>query len=297
MAERTDRIGIGSSIMYGIGRTPLVLANEIRDLDELAEGRLTVGLGNGTKRMIHGWHGQAPDAPAVRMEELVPLVRRILRLHEGPVKHEGRFYELDLVPTGEVAAPRRTDVPIITAGVRPRMIETAGRVADGLAGHPLFTPKYIEEVARPAVEKGAERAERSLESFQMISMVIAALHDDIDQARREAAAQIAFYSSVSSYAGVLDVAGFTHEGEQIRAAFADRDIPRMISAVTDDMIDAIAICGSTAEQIRDGLTRFDGCLDHVMLYSPSLHITEDRVHQNLTDLIDACAPRPTAARP
>ena len=43
------------------------------------------------------------------------------------------------------------DIPIYTAAVNPRMIESAGRVADGLLGHTLFSPRYIEEVVRPAL--------------------------------------------------------------------------------------------------------------------------------------------------
>lgn len=192
----------------------LVLATEARDLDELSGGRVVLGLGNGTRRMMSDWHGvEDTSAPALRMEELVPLVRRIWNLHEGPVRHEGRFYRMNLVPTGDVAPPQRA-IPIITAGVRPRMCEVAGRVADGLAGHPLFTTTYVEEVARPAVVRGAERAGRDPADIEIVSMVICAVHDDPQIARREAAQQIAFYSSVKTYEHVLDVSGFARQGRR-----------------------------------------------------------------------------------
>lgn len=289
MAGRTKRCRLGSSIMYGIGRSPLVLATEARDLDELSGGRVVLGIGNGTRRMMSDWHGTADtSAPAVRMEELVGLVRRIWHLHEGPVRHEGRFYRMDLVPTGEVEPPRR-DVPIVTAGVRPRMCEVAGRVADGLAGHPLFTTKYVEEIVRPAIARGAERTGRNARDVELISMVICAIHDDPDVARREAAAQIAFYSSVKSYETVLDVNGFAKEGEAIREAFARRDLPAMFAAVTDDMIDTMAVAG-TPEEVRAGLRRYESVLDHVMLYSPSIGLPPERVQENLESMIRECAP-------
>jgi alkanesulfonate monooxygenase SsuD/methylene tetrahydromethanopterin reductase-like flavin-dependent oxidoreductase (luciferase family) len=287
MAHRTERCRVGSSIIYGVGRTPLVLASDIRDLDELSGGRLVAGLGNGTRRMMSDWHGQNPDSPALRMEELVPLVRRLLRLHEGPVRHDGRFYRMNLVPTGEVPPPLRTDVPIVTAGVRPRMIETAGRVADGLAGHPLFTVKYVEEVARPAIERGAAKTGRSLERFELNSMVICSLHEDIEQARREAAAQIAFYCCVKTYDVALDVSGFAPQAARIREAFARRDLPAMYAEVTDEMIDAMSVTGSTPEGIRDGLRRYEGVLDHILLYSPSIASTSARVEENLRALASA----------
>src|ERR1700733_5110189 len=118
MAAVTSRIGVGTAIAYAVGRSPLVLANDARFLDEMSDGRLTLGLGTGTHRMMTGWHGVTdPDGPASRMEELVPLLRRLWRLHEGPVKHEGRFYSVDITPTAEIEPPVRDRIPLYTAGV------------------------------------------------------------------------------------------------------------------------------------------------------------------------------------
>jgi probable F420-dependent oxidoreductase len=284
MALSTERCRVGSSIMYGVGRTPVVLAAEARDLDELSGGRLVLGIGNGTKRMLADWHGiPETEAPAVRMEELVALVRRLLHLHEGPVVHEGRFYRVNLVPTPGTPPPLRTDIPIYTAGVRPRMIEAAGRVADGLVGHPLFGCRYITEVARPAIARGAAKAERDEDNVAVMSMVICSVSDDVDQARREAAQQIAFYASVRSYESLLDASGFSREGAEIRDAFRRGDFPAMFAAVTDDMIDELAVAGS-ADQVREGLRRYEGVLDHIVLYSPSIGIAPDRVEENIRAL-------------
>src|SRR5215204_2846451 len=71
MAHATSTIELGSAIAYAFGRTPLVLAAEARDLDELSGGRLTLGLGTGTRRMQQEWHGLDGQHPASRMEELV----------------------------------------------------------------------------------------------------------------------------------------------------------------------------------------------------------------------------------
>src|SRR3954447_10137495 len=136
MAQATSTIELGSAIAYAFGRTPLVLAAEARDLDERAGGRITIGLGTGTRKMQQDWHGLDGEHPASRMEELIPLLRRLWRLHEGPVEHDGRFYRPHLRPTAPVEAPPRTEIPVYMAGVNPRMIEAAGRVGDGLVGHP-----------------------------------------------------------------------------------------------------------------------------------------------------------------
>ncbi|MCW2985350.1 MAG: class flavin-dependent oxidoreductase [Conexibacter sp.] len=285
MTHRTQRCSVGTGIAYGVGRTPLTLAAEARDLDELADGRFVLGLGNGTRRMISDWHGLDPEAPAVRMEELVPLVRRLWRLHEEPVDHEGRFYRCKLRTTGDVVPPLREAIPIYTAGVNPRMIETAGRVSDGLLGHPLFTVAYLEEEVRPALARGAAKTGRDVADVAVASLVIAVIHEDVERARWEAAAQIAFYCSVKSYGRILEVSGFAAEGARIREAFAARDTDGMVSAVTDDMIDAFAVAGS-AEDVRSGLRRYDGLLDQVVLYVPSFRLAPERTTESALSLIE-----------
>ena len=287
MAARTARCTIGSAIAYGVGRSPLTLAAEACDLDEISDGRLILGLGNGTRRMIADWHGLDPEAPAVRMEELVPLVRRLWRMHEEPVHHDGRFYRLHIEPTGDPAPPLRERIPIYTAGANPRMVEAAGRVADGLLGHALFTVPYLEDIVLPAIQRGVDRTGRVLGDVRIASLVIAVVDDDDpERARREAAAQIAFYSSAKTYARVLELGGFGAEAAETRAAFVRRDLPAMVAAVPDRMVDAIALAGGSAE-VRTALRRFDGLLDHVILYSPSFSISAERASANAHALIAA----------
>jgi probable F420-dependent oxidoreductase len=290
MAYNTTSCRIGSAIAYAVGRSPLILANEARGLDEISGGRLVLGLGTGTKGMQIGWHGiRDPESPAVRLEELVPLLRRIWKLHEGPVKHEGRFYSMNLTPTAEVLPPTREQIPIFTAGVNARMIETAGRVSDGLVCHPTFCSQYVHEVVRPAIAAGAERTGRDPAAVEVLGMVMCAVHDDERIARREVAAQIAFYAAPRAYAPMFEASGFASEAERIRAAFAEGDHEGMLDAVSDEMLDAIGVAG-TPEQVRAGIARREADFDHLCLYSPSFTMTLERVQQNTLDLVRVGAP-------
>jgi probable F420-dependent oxidoreductase len=291
MATTTSRVRVGSSIAYAVGRSPLTLATEARSLDEVSGGRLTLGLGTGTRRMMSDWHGTDPEGPASRMEELVPLLRRLWRLHEGPVSHHGRFYDLDITPTAEVEEPVRPDIPVVTAGVNARMIQVAGRVSDGFLGHPLFTRRYLDEVVRPAIAKGAEKGERDASAVEICGVLICSVADDEEQARREVAAQLAFYCAPKTYATVLEVGGFAEAGERIRAAFGERDFEAMIAAVPPEMVDEMAVAG-TPKQVATRLAEIEtsGALDHVIVYPPSFQLSAARCDELVEGLIAHAAP-------
>lgn len=291
MAARTERIRVGSAIAYAVGRSPLVLANDAKFLDEMSGGRFTLGLGTGTRKMMQAWHGVTdPDGPATRMEELVPLVRRLWRLHEGPVQHRGRFYDVDITPTADVAAPLRADVPIYTAGVNARMVEVAGRVSDGLICHPTLTDRYLDEVIRPAIARGAAKTGRSAQDVALKGVIICSISDDPQQARREAAAQIAFYVAPKSYGPVMEASGFGAEAAAIQEAFRNHDHESMIAAVSDRMLAEMAVCG-TADQVRDALPALEKRYDHAALYSPSFTLTPERVAENTDAIIETFATR------
>ena len=289
IAARTSRCRVGTGIAYATGRSPLVLATEARSLDEVSGGRLVLGLGTGTRRMMEDWHGVDPDAPAARMEELVPLLRRLWRLHEGPVEHEGRFYRCRITPTAETRPAIRDEIPVFTAGVNPRMVQVAGRVSDGLLGHPLFSRVYVDDVVRPAVEAGKHRAERDDAFVELVGIVICAIAEDAERARREAAAQLAFYAAPKTYAPLLDASGFGVAGAEIRAAFAERDFERMTAAVPDGMIDAMAAAG-TAADVQARLQQAAEVFDHVVVYPPSFGLSEARCDELAASLVTELAP-------
>jgi probable F420-dependent oxidoreductase len=289
MAAATTTIGVGTAIAYAVGRSPLVLANDARFLDEMSEGRFTLGLGTGTRGMMVGWHGVTdPDGPATRMEELIPLLRRLWHLHEEPVQHEGRFYSCNITPTADIQAPYRPEIPIYTAGVNPRMIEVAGRVSDGLICHPTITDQYLDEVARPAIERGAAKTGRDAGDVALKGVIITAISDDVDQARREAAAQVAFYVAPKAYGPVMEASGFGPETMAVQTAFRAKDHDAMVAAVSDRMLAEMAAYGP-ADVVRQQVEVLEKRYDHAALYSPSFTLSAERVAENTDAIIEIFA--------
>lgn len=267
LSQATTRISIGSNIAYGVGRTPLMWAAEARDLDELSGGRIILGLGNGTARMMQDWHGVSGEAPAVRMEELVEVLRKLWNLHNGPVHHEGRFYRVHIEPTAGTPPPYRERLPIWTAGVNARMVLAAGKVADGLVGHPMFTSEYVEQVIRPQLQRGADVAGRDIKEIAVMGIAICSVDDDIEQARRRLAYSISEYAASRVYDSLFALHGWSADQERIRDAARSRNVEAMIAAVPDGALDAIGIACRPGE-LAERVLRYGRVYDHLNLVCP-----------------------------
>ncbi|HWD05739.1 MAG TPA: LLM class flavin-dependent oxidoreductase [Amycolatopsis sp.] len=266
LANATSRVRLGSNIAYGVGRTPLVWAAEARDLDELSGGRLTLGLGNGTPRMMEDWHGVSGEAPAARMEELVTVLRKLWRLHEGPVEHEGRFYRVRLKPTSDTPPPVQENLPIWTAGVNPLMLRVAGRVSDGLVGHPMFTSAYVREVVRPGLAKGLTDSGRAASDVQLMGILMCAVDSDEEAARRRLAFAVAQYAASRVYDRLFALHGWTEAQDRIREAARNRDPEAMAAAVPDEAIDAVGVACRPGE-LKERVAVHARDYDHLNLVS------------------------------
>lgn len=287
MAQATSRITIGSAIAYAVGRSPLVLSSEARDIDELSGGRLILGLGSGTVTMQRDWHSADYSHPAPRTEELVGLLREFWGMDQSGVHHDGRFFNVHLTPTIAFRPPLRRDIPVYTAGLNPRTVEVAGAASDGLVGHPIFSRRYVDEVVRPAIAKGAARAGRNAAAVRIAGMVICSVSDDAERARREAKAQIAFYSVVRTYRIVTEVLGYEADAAAMREAWKARDRDGMIDAVPDRILEQMAVAGIPDEVHQQLDERFGGVYDHTLLYPATFGVEDARAAENVDAILDA----------
>lgn len=289
LAQGTQRVAVGSNIAYGVGRSPLMWAAEARDLDELSGGRLVLGLGNGTARMMSDWHGVSGEAPAIRLEELVDLLRKLWNLHDGPIHHDGRFYRLHLEPTADTPPPYRDRLPIWTAGVNARMVLAAGKVADGLVGHPMFTPEYVSEVVRPQLEHGAELAGRDVKEITLMGIAICVVDDDVDRARRQLAYSIAQYAASRVYDRLFELHGWAADQQRIRDAARARDVDAMIAAVPVAAVDSIGIACRPGE-LGARVVRYAHDYDHLDLVGPPWGLTLDDAEQAARTIVEEMRP-------
>ena len=123
---------------------------------------------------------------------------------------------------------------------------------------------------------------------ELIPFVITSVAERTEQARNEARGQIAFYYTTRLYHSILEPHGWKAQGETIASAFRQGDFAAMAAAVTDEMVDEIAIAG-TPDEVRDQLQAWEGLAEHVILYTPSVGLKGGRVQENLDAIVDTFA--------
>ncbi len=280
VATATERVKLGTAIAYAFMRTPMLAASAAMDIDELSGGRMVLGLGSGTERMNKEWYSMPfDDPPAPRIKDAIGLIRAAFAAKDGGgLNYEGPYYQVK-IPAFVRSGAARDSVPICLAAVNKGMIRAAGAVADGLIGHPVFTRTYIRDSVLPVL--AGSRCE-------MLPYVITSVAENTEQARNEARGQIAFYYTTRLYHSILRPHGWEAQGVAIANAFRQGDFAAMAAAVTDEMVDEIAIAG-TPDEVRDQLKAWEGLAEHVILYTPSIGMKRGRVQENLDAIVDTFA--------
>ena len=287
VCDATSTIKVGTNIALAFPRSPTITAMTARDLAELSGDRFILGLGSQVKRVNEERFSTQFEHPAPKMAEYVEVVREVLRTFAGEkVNHEGRFYTVTMNPfpgAGPVG-----EIPIYIAAVNPKMIEASGRVADGVLGHPLTSPKYITEVVRPALEGAAKEAGRDPSDVSLTNSVILQLNDDRDRARFEAALQIAFYATTRTYTPVLALHGFDDRVPAIREAFGKGDLAEMANLALP-MVDTYAIAGPE-DECRERLAEFDGIVDRVVIGGAWVGPDQEAIVENYRRILNTFRP-------
>jgi probable F420-dependent oxidoreductase len=286
-SQATSSVRVGTNIALAFPRSPTITAMTVRDLAELSGGRFILGLGSQVKRINEHRFSVPFEHPAPKMAEYIEVIREVLATFRGHgIDHRGRFYTVTMNPFP--GADAVDDVPVYLAAVNTKMVEAAGRVADGVLGHPLTSPRYVREVVRPALETGAQGAGRDPSSISVTGSVILQLHEDRDRARFEAALQIAFYATTRTYRPVLELHGFAELMGPLREAYARGDLGEM-ARIALPMVDTYAIAGPE-EECRERLLAFDGVVDRLLLGGAWVGPDRETIAQNYRRILHTFRP-------
>jgi probable F420-dependent oxidoreductase len=276
IAQATDRIGVATGIAWAFARSEVVTALHALDLDDLSDGRFTLGLGTGVKRLVEDWHHTEFGKPAPHLRETIALIRRfVATAHTGErITQDGDWVKVDIRGYERPFPPRRDRIPIYVAAVGPIMTRTAGEIADGWLAHELGSPGYLREHVLPNLEEGIRRAGRDPGDLTRVVSACCVPHHDEREAKRWAAGLVAFYASVRTYTDFFAYHGFEAEARTIQEHFREGDVDAMVDACPDEMVDAFTFAG-TPDQIRARLASYEGLADAVKLTPPTHFVPEE----------------------
>jgi probable F420-dependent oxidoreductase len=272
--EATHRATVGTAIAVAFGRTPLTIAHASYDLALYAQGRFVLGLGSQVKPHIERRFSMPWSMPATRMREFVLALRAIWGAWEGdgPLDFDGEFYTHTLMTPFFSPEPHPFGPPpVYLGGVGRRMTEVAGEVGDGFFVHPFTTRAYFDEVTRPALLRGRQRAGAAdLQGFTLAGPTFVATGRDEQElagAVRGTKAQIAFYASTPSYRAVLELHGRPDLGPELTKRSKEGRWSELAELIDDDLLGEFAVVGEPDAVGAAVVARWGDVYDRVSLYT------------------------------
>jgi 5,10-methylenetetrahydromethanopterin reductase len=251
----TERIGLGSGVVNNWTRNPAFLASTFSTLDDLAPGRVKLGIGAWWDPLA-AKVGIERRKPLLAMRETVTAVRALL--NDETVTFDGEFVHLDGVELDYVHQPRRPkDVPIYLGATGMKMMELAGEIGDGVVLNYLVSPTYNAQ-AMEHLAIGAERAGREVDDVDRPQLIVCSLDDDraaaLDAARELVTQYLGQQPHIMKASGVPDtlleeighVLTWPATAEQVREAS---------KLVPDDVVQMITASGS-ADECREKVAEY-----------------------------------------
>ncbi|MFQ5942906.1 MAG: TIGR03617 family F420-dependent LLM class oxidoreductase [Anaerolineales bacterium] len=282
VSEHTERMHFGTSVAIGFARSPATLAYTAWDLAEASKGRFVLGLGTQVKPHIERRFGMPwPESPVGKLRELIEAVHAFWQAWQTGerLNYRGEHYKLTLMSPffnpGPIDHPH---IPIYIAGVNPGLARLAGEVADGFHAHVYHSPRYLQEVVKPAISDGALKINRSSEKIQLSTAAFAVTEPGESDFVRS---QIAFYASTPTYQPVMELHGWGETAERLQGLARKGAWGELAAQVDDEMLDTFAmVCGP--EELPERLIeRYEGLVDRLALYLPYVPGQRDEIWSSL----------------
>lgn len=249
IALSTDRIKVATGITNVFSRSAGLLAMSAATLDEISEGRAILGLGTSGKLVIENFHGVPYTKPLTRLRETIGICRALWRGErlspELSTLFDARHFRLEMKPV-------RSDIPIYVASLQEKAIGEIGRLADGWL--PTFWPYRHLRDGIATISAGARAAGRDPAAIDVAPFVGVVPFDDVTMARAMIKPLVAFYigGMGTYYHAMFCRYGFQENADRVRELYNSGQRREATEAVSDELIDAIAICGP-AQHCREQL--------------------------------------------
>src|SRR6476620_4715298 len=199
--REVDTIEVASGVVPIQNQHPMQMAQRALTVSLASGGRFILGLGMTHQAVTEGMWGIPWDKPVRRLNEyldgLLPLLAGDAANASGEtVTTRGAL---------TIAGAARPDVYIAALG--PQLLKLAGRRTAGTCTW-MTGPKTLAEHVGPTLRQAAADAGRPEGSVRVAASLPVSVTDDVDAARKQAAAQFSMYGDLPSYRAMLDREGY-----------------------------------------------------------------------------------------
>jgi probable F420-dependent oxidoreductase len=225
----TQKIRLGTSVLLPALRHPALLAKTLATLDFISNGRITIGVGFGSRESDFTAVEVPYEGRGSRAVESVQLMKRLWT--EENVTHKGRFFNIQNLTLGPRPV-QKPHPPIFTGGTAEVALKRAGTWADGFicgsSAIPDF-PSTWEKIAQYARAAGRNPAE-----IEKAGLTFMAINDDTAKAVETVNNYVMrYYGRLRGDIQNTSVVGSSAAcGERIQAFFS-RGLDTLIIGVAD----------------------------------------------------------------
>jgi len=263
-ALKTERVFLGPTVTNPITRHPTVVASAMMTLSELSNGRAFLGIGRGDSAVFMA--GLKPS-PVSKFEEYIIMLKGLMG--GDAVEINGK----------EVKLLHPSNIPVYVAATGPRMLQLAGRVADG-AIMAVGTEEAAVKYAVSHVARGAQEAGRDPNEIRKIAWIPCAISSNKEQAKRDVSGVVG--SMIHFATGFSPTERGSHMASEVPEIGLSDDVVNALRAkydysqhgsagaahsehISEQLIDKFALAGTVDNCIR-GLKRIEGLgIDQVTL--------------------------------
>ncbi|MEY4873973.1 MAG: hypothetical protein RJB41_675 [Actinomycetota bacterium] len=246
-ASVTKTIKVGSGVVDCWSRNPARLAATFSTLDDLAPGRVILGIGAWWDPLAQKV-GISRAKPLRAMREIVLNVRALL--NNETVTFDGEFVKFDGIELDYVYQDRRAkDVPIYIGATGMQMMELTGEIADGVVLNYLVSPDYNKQ-AIEALTKGADKAGRKIADIDRPQLVVCSVHEDRKTALNMAREMVTQYLGQQPH--IMKASGVPQSlldkvGEVLTWPATHEQVIAASKLVPDEIVQMLTASGTPAE--------------------------------------------------
>jgi 5,10-methylenetetrahydromethanopterin reductase len=170
-AAATENLELSPGVTNPVSRHPSVIANSISIINRRADGRADLGIGIGDSGVYS--IGKNPAT----LDEFRDAVTKIQALLAGEtVEFNGELFTLE---------PRYGSIDVYVAAEGPKTLQMAGEVADSVIFGGGTKPEFVEQFGLENLQKGAGRADRTLDDIDLVALTPACYAETRAEAIRE----------------------------------------------------------------------------------------------------------------